>query len=52
MPPPEPRERDDVSRRSSRGDRVIRWGYWIVLALLAVGAARTLWRLAHRFGWM
>lgn len=33
-------------------DRLIRWGYWIVLALLAVGAARTLFRLARGWGWI
>ena len=34
-----------------RRDRLIRWGYWVVLAVLAVGAGRTLWRLARMWGW-
>lgn len=34
-----------------RGDRVLRWGYWIMLAVLAIGAGRTLYRLGQRFGW-
>lgn len=32
-------------------DRVIRWGYWILLVVLAIGAGRTLYRLGQRFGW-
>lgn len=39
-------------QNESRGDRFIRWGYWVVLVLLAVGAARTLYRLAIHFGWL
>jgi len=33
-------------------DRWLRRGYWIVFAMLAVGAARTLLRLARHFGWI
>ncbi len=33
------------------GDRFIRWGYWIIFVVLALGAARTLFRLASRWGW-
>lgn len=47
-----PSDEGDAPGRPSRGDRVVRWGYWIVLTLLAVGAARTSWRLAERFGWI
>lgn len=32
-------------------DRVIRWGYWVLLVVLAVGAGRTIFRLGQRFGW-
>lgn len=33
-------------------DRFIKWAYWVVLTLLAVGAARTLLKLARGFGWL
>ena len=39
-------------REPRRGDALIRWGYWIVLVLLAIGAARTLLRLARMWGWI
>lgn len=40
----------DPSRTPS--DRLIRWGYWILLAVLAIGAGRTLLKLARGFGWI
>lgn len=38
-------------REHKTGDRVLRWGYWIMFVVLAIGAARTLYRLGQRFGW-
>ena len=48
---PRDRQARDDAPSAPRADRVIRWGYWLVLVLLAIGAGRTLWRLAERFGW-
>lgn len=39
-------------RRPGTGDRLIRWGYWLVLVVLAIGAGRTLLRLARLWGWL
>lgn len=39
-------------KKPDAGDDLIRWGYWIVLVLLAVGAARTLMRLFRMWGWL
>lgn len=39
-------------RESPPRDRLIRWGYWLVFVLLAVGAARTMYRLARLWGWI
>lgn len=33
-------------------DRIIKWVYWILLVVLAIGAGRTLLRLARGFGWI
>lgn len=36
---------------SRRTDRLIRWGYAVVLVLLAIGAGRILLRMARDAGW-
>lgn len=36
--------------KRSRGDRALAWGYWITLAVLAVGAARALDRVVPLWG--
>jgi hypothetical protein len=40
----------EPERRGS--ERWIRWGYWIVFALMAVGAGRSLLKLARMWGWI
>lgn len=36
---------------SRRTDRLIRWGYAVVLVMLAIGAGRILLRMARDAGW-
>ena len=41
-----------TDREPGREARLLRWGYGLLLLILAVGAGRALLRLARTWGWL